>query len=58
MAPPGCILHTASPGSKLQHASGRSVSTSVVMDSESCSQRDSAVWLRQFARSRTLAMGG
>lgn len=58
MAPPGCILHTASPGSKLKRASGRAVCASVVMDSESCSQRDTAVWLRQFARSRTLAMGG
>lgn len=58
MAPPECILHNASPGTELQRASGRAVCTSVMMDSESCSQRDSAVWLRQFARSRTLAMGG
>lgn len=58
MAPPGCILHTASPGSELQRASGKAVCASVMMDSESCSRRNSAVWLRQFARSRTLAMGG
>lgn len=58
MAPPGYILHTASPGSEMQRASGKAVCTSVMMDSESCSLRDSAVWLRQFVRSQTLAMGG
>lgn len=58
MGPPGCIPHTASPGLELQRASCKAVYTSIVMDSEICSQRNSAMWLRQFARSQTLAMGG
>lgn len=46
MAPPGCIPPTASPGLELQCASGGAVCVLAMMDSESCSQRDSAVWLR------------